>query len=57
MIERINNCYYNHENRCTKPKSWSGYVGASGRTWDSKMSCTFTQDGAQGICSDYKFKR
>ena len=29
----------------------------SGRDWDSKMNCIFTQDGAQSSCSAYLFER
>lgn len=53
MSEKINNCYYNIEGMCTFPKPYSGFVGFSGRAWDSKESCTFTQHGAQKVCTDY----
>lgn len=51
-----NNCYYNIDNMCTHPKSYSKHIGASGRDWDSKESCTFTQYGAQTVCSWYKIQ-
>lgn len=48
-----NNCYYNISGRCTNPR---GLAGESGRDWDSKQNCTFTQDGAQSLCSVYFFE-
>ena len=51
-----NNCYYNIQGKCTHPKPYSEWVGVSGRDWDSKESCVFTQDGAQGICKWYRFR-
>lgn len=59
-----NNCYYNIretvENKeyhiCTYPKPHRGWVGISGRCWDSKESCIFTQDGAQKTCSFYRIR-
>ena len=51
-----NNCYYNISGRCTNPKITRGLAGESGRDWDSKQNCTFTQDGAQSLCSEYFFE-
>ena len=51
-----NNCYYNIGGRCTDPKITRGLAGESGRDWDSKQNCTFTQDGAQSLCSEYFFE-
>jgi hypothetical protein len=48
-----NNCYYNISGKCTNPKITRG---ESGRDWDSKQNCTFTQDGAQSLCSEYFFE-
>jgi len=55
-MERKNNCYYNVEGRCTYPKPHRGWIGETGRCWDSKESCTFTQDGAQKLCTLYKIQ-
>ena len=51
-----NNCYYNIGGRCTNTKITRGLAGESGRDWDSKQNCTFTQDGAQSLCSEYFFE-
>lgn len=51
-----NNCYFNIGGRCTNPKVTRGLAGESGRDWDSKQNCTFTQDGAQSLCSAYFFE-
>lgn len=51
-----NNCYYNINSGCTNPKISKGLAGESGRDWDSKINCTFTQDGAQSLCSEYFFE-
>ena len=51
-----NNCYYNIGGRCTNPKITRGLAYESGRDWDSKQNCTFTQDGAQSLCSEYFFE-
>lgn len=51
----INNCYYNFQGRCTHPNSETKRVGSSGRDFDSKINCIFTQNGAQGVCSWYFF--
>jgi len=56
MTEKINNCYFNIEGRCTFPKSYSKWIGSSGRDWDSKENCTFTQHGSQTICTNYKIQ-
>ena len=59
QITQINNCYFNIKGRCTnleitrnRPTAKCG----SGRDWDSLQNCTFTQDGAQALCSEYKFR-
>lgn len=51
-----NNCYYNISGKCTNPKITRGLAGESGRDWDSKQNCTFTQDGAQSLCPKYLFE-
>ena len=51
-----NNCYYNIGGRCTNPNITRGLAYESGRDWDSKQNCTFTQDGAQSLCSEYFFE-
>ncbi len=51
-----NNCYYNISGKCTNPKITKGLAGESGREWDSKQNCTFTQDGAQSLCSVFFFE-
>jgi hypothetical protein len=56
LIEKKNNCYYNFDGRCTYPKPHRGWIGESGRCWDSKESCVFTQDGAQTLCTFYKIQ-
>ena len=55
-----NNCYWNIKRKCTNPKITRCkhiIIGGSGRDWDSKMNCIFTQDGAQSSCSAYLFER
>lgn len=56
MSERINNCYYNIEGRCTYPKDYTIWIGSSGRDWNSKENCVFLQDGAQTVCSNYNIE-
>lgn len=54
-----NNCYFCIEGRCTNPKITRCNdvpIGGSGRDWDSKQNCTFKQDGAQSLCSEYFFE-
>jgi len=51
-----NNCYFNINGGCTNPKITRGIAGDSERDWDSKQGCTFTQDGAQSLCSVYFFQ-
>lgn len=51
-----NNCYFNINGICTNPKITRGLTGESGRDWYSKQNCTFTQDGAQSLCSKYFFE-
>lgn len=51
-----NNCYFNIGSRCTDPKITKGLAGESGKDRDSKQNCTFTQDGAQSLCSEYFFE-
>lgn len=54
-----NNCYFNITGRCTNPKvtrDKATAIGGSGRDWDSKQNCTFTQDGAQSLCHEYFFE-
>ena len=51
-----NNCCYNIAGRCTNPKISNGLASESGRDWKSKLNCTFTQDGAQSLCSEYFFE-
>lgn len=55
-MTKINNCYFNFEGKCTYPKSYSKHIGVSGRDWDSKENCVFTQYGAQTTCSNYKIQ-
>lgn len=50
MSERINNCEWNYEGKCTK----GFFEGSPVRIWDSKINCTFTQIGSQKICSGYR---
>jgi hypothetical protein len=54
-----NNCYFNFRGTCTNPKITRNKpttIFGSGRDWDSKQNCTFTQDGAQTHCTEYLFK-
>ncbi|MCZ7405140.1 MAG: hypothetical protein O8C67_09455 [Candidatus Methanoperedens sp.] len=54
--QSFNNCYYNVGRKCTHPTSTFQKIGDSGRNFDSKTNCTFTQDGAQSLCSWYFFE-
>ena len=51
-----NNCYFNIKRKCTFPKSYSKWIGDSGRDWESNENCTVTQYGAQKVCGNYKLE-
>lgn len=53
-----NNCYYNINGKCTEPiVNHTSILVGSGRIWDSQINCVVTQDGAQSVCSAYRFRK
>lgn len=53
--EKQNNCYYNNDGYCVNIRICGEPPTATGSNcnWDSKVSCTFSQHGAQTVCSAY----